>query len=60
MKDLTVSSIDRQNILNNQLALETLKKYLGFEGMFFEGEYKFTTIQHSSFLWQIYHVIFLE
>lgn len=42
MKDLTNSSIHRQNILNNRFAVEEIQEYLGIEGMLFEGEYKFT------------------
>ena len=32
-KDLTTSQIDRQNILNNELALEELKPRCGLEGI---------------------------
>lgn len=42
MNDLTVSNIERQNVLNNRYAVEVLQKDLGFTGMFFEGEYRFT------------------
>lgn len=42
MNDLTVSSIDRQNILNNRIAVESVQHQLGFTGMLFEGEYRFT------------------
>lgn len=42
MNDLTVSNIDRQNILNNRIAVETVQKQLGFSGMMFDGEYRFT------------------
>jgi len=45
MKDLTKSAIDRQNILNNNDAIENMQKFLGITGMFFEGEYKFTRQQ---------------
>ncbi len=41
-KDLTNSDIDRQNILNNRFALERIQEYIGFTGIFFEEEYKFT------------------
>lgn len=41
MNDLTVSDIDRQNILNNSIAIENLQKYLGITGMLFEGQYRF-------------------
>lgn len=42
MKDLTNSIIERQNILNNQYALERIQEYIGLPGMLFEGEYRFT------------------
>lgn len=42
MNDLTVSNIERQNVLNNRYAVEALQETLGFTGMFFEGEYRFT------------------
>ena len=41
-KDLTNSGIERQNILNNKYALQRIQEYIGFEGMLFEGEYRFT------------------
>jgi hypothetical protein len=49
MKDLTVSAIDRQNILNNKKALDNIQTYLGITGMLFQGEYKFTRQQISDF-----------
>ncbi|MBU1101426.1 MAG: DNA-binding protein [Bacteroidetes bacterium] len=48
-KELTNSQIDRQNILNNQLALEEIRREVGFEGILFEGEYKFIKNQISTF-----------
>lgn len=42
MKDLTTSTIDRQNILNNRFALQKIQEYIGFSGMLFENEYRFT------------------
>lgn len=42
MNDLTVSNIDRQNILNNRIAVETVQNQIGFTGMLFDGEYRFT------------------
>lgn len=42
MNDLTVSNIERQNVLNNRYAVENLQENLGFTGMLFEGEYRFT------------------
>lgn len=49
MKDLTVSAIDRQNILNNVHAVENTQKYLGIGGMLFQGEYRYTKKQVSDF-----------
>jgi hypothetical protein len=49
MKDLTVSAIDRQNILNNKNAIENIQTYLGVTGMLFEGEFRFTRQQISEF-----------
>ena len=42
MDKLTNSSIERQNILNNKYALESIQDYIGLPGMLFEGEYRFT------------------
>ena len=42
MNDLTDSDIQRQNILNNKYALQRIQEYIGFEGMLFEGEFRFT------------------
>ena len=41
-KDLTMSAIDRQNILNNKVALEGIQEYIGVSGMFFIEKYRFT------------------
>lgn len=49
MKDLTVSAIDRQNILNNMNAVEDIQKYLGIGGMLFQGEYRYTKKQLAEF-----------
>jgi hypothetical protein len=49
MKDLTVSAIDRQNILNNKKAVENIQTYLGVTGMLFQGEYRFTRQQMTDF-----------
>jgi len=49
MKDLTVSAIDRQNILNNKKAVENIQTYLGVTGMLFQGEFKFTRQQIAYF-----------
>lgn len=42
MNDLTISSIERQNVLNNKYAVNALQEKLGFTGLPFEGEYRFT------------------
>lgn len=42
MKDLTVSNIERQNVLNNRFAIDEIQKHLEITGMLFEGEYRFT------------------
>lgn len=49
MEDLTVSTIDRQNVLNNITVLENVKNYLGLPGMLFEEEYIYTKQQVSEF-----------
>ncbi len=48
-KDLTVSLVDRQNILNNPYALEEIRKAAGIESIEFEGELKFIKEQLASF-----------
>ena len=42
MKDLTISKIERLNVLNNRLAIEKIQKTLDITGMMFDGEYRFT------------------
>ena len=42
MKDLTVSNIERQNVLNNRFAIDEIQKHLELTGMLFEGAYRFT------------------
>ena len=49
MKDLTNSDVARQNILNNRYALERIQQYIGFIGILFNGEYKFTTRMVADF-----------
>jgi len=44
-KDLTESSHDRQNILNNRYALQQAKQHLGLGGVEFEGDTMFTKAQ---------------
>ena len=47
-KDLTASSHDRQNILNNRYALQQAEQHLGLGGVAFEGETVFTKAQVAS------------
>ncbi len=42
MKDLTVSQIERQNVLNNRFAVDKIQEQLNLEGLFFEGQYWLT------------------
>ncbi|MDP1542263.1 MAG: DNA-binding protein [Polycyclovorans sp.] len=44
-RDLTVSSVDRQNILNNPYALEKIQNSLNLPALEFEGEYYLTRRQ---------------
>jgi len=48
-KDLTSSEIDRQNILNNQYAIEEIRKAVGLKGILFDKEFKFIKDQVSAF-----------
>ena len=41
-KELTVSSVERQNILNNKYAVEAIIERIEFPGMLFDGEYRYT------------------
>ena len=49
MNDLTVSDIDRQNILNNREAISNIQTYLGISGMLFKDEYRYTKQQVAEF-----------
>lgn len=49
-KDLTVSTIDRQNILNNRYALEKLEEHLALGGLLWRGEAVFTKPQVAELL----------
>ena len=42
MNDLTISNIERQNVLNNKYAVAKMQESMGIVGMEFEGEYRFT------------------
>lgn len=48
-KDLTTSKVDRQNILNNELALAEIKKTSNITGIVFEGKLCFTKNMAASF-----------
>ncbi len=48
-KDLTNSSLDRKNILNNNLAIQELYDQVGFYGIKFDGKYRFTKHQISQY-----------
>ena len=41
-KDLTTSQIDRQNILNNEIALKEFYNSFNVSGIIFEGQYRYT------------------
>lgn len=49
MKDLTNSSIERKNILNNNQAIEEIYKNLGFYGLMFDNKYRFTKNQVAKY-----------
>ncbi|MDP8314324.1 MAG: DNA-binding protein [Candidatus Celaenobacter antarcticus] len=42
MSKLIESDIQRQNILNNHFAVKRIQTYIGFPGMLYQGEYRFT------------------
>ncbi len=48
-KDLTVSAIDRQNILNNACAVLEIQKAIGFTGISFENRYVILKEQVAQF-----------
>ena len=41
-KDLTTSQVDRQNILNNDLAIQEVQNQTGIQGIIFEDKLCFT------------------
>jgi hypothetical protein len=47
--NLTDSSVTRQNILNNPLAVQEIQKAVGIKGIMFENEYKFLKRQVADF-----------
>ena len=48
-KDLTNSSLDRKNILNNNIAIQEVYQQVGFYGIKFEGKYRFTKLQIANY-----------
>jgi len=49
LKDLNQSNIQRQNILNNNIAIEKISKYIDFTGIYFQEEYKYTKQMIATF-----------
>lgn len=49
MKDLTNSTVVRQNILNNNYAIEEIQNAVGIEGIVFENQFRFFKNQIASF-----------
>ena len=49
-KDLTTSKLDRQNILNNEIALEEIRQNYNIPGILFEGQYRYTKEMLISFI----------
>ncbi len=43
MKDLTLSNIERQNVLNNNYALQTIQENLDVNGLRYHDQLLFTT-----------------
>ena len=58
MKDLTISNIERQNILNNRFAIEHIQKTLDITGMMFDGEYRSTKKMVADFYEKVNTVAF--
>lgn len=49
MNDLTVSNIERQNVLNNRYALQTIQENLDVKGLRFHDQLLFTTKMVADF-----------
>ena len=49
MNDLTVSNIERQNVLNNRYALQTIQENLAVDGLRYHDELLFTTKMVADF-----------
>ena len=48
-KNLTTSKLDRQNILNNELALAEIQNQTGIQGIMFENKICFTKMMVATF-----------
>lgn len=42
MKDLTISKIERQNVLNNRFAIDKIQERLGFETIYYNEQFWLT------------------
>ena len=49
MNDLTVSNIERQNVLNNPYALQNIQERMNIEGLHYQDELLFTTKMVADF-----------
>ena len=49
MNDLTTSVLDRKNILNNNTAIQAVYEQIGFNGIMFEGKYRFIKHQVANY-----------
>lgn len=49
-KDLTTSKIDRQNILNNELAVNEIQTQTGIQGIVYDGRIRFTKTMVATYL----------
>lgn len=49
-KDLTNSRLDRQNILNNEIAIEEIQQKSGIDGIFWDGKIFVTREMAANFL----------
>ena len=48
-RDLTTSPVDRKKILENNEAVKAVYENLGFQGVMFDGRYRFTKVQVARF-----------
>lgn len=48
-RDLTTSPVDRKKILNDNETIKAVYDNLGFQGVMFDGRYRFTKQQVSNF-----------